>query len=249
VAPAAALSWFIAQEVAWIELTQPGMFVIIVAALLGWHLRRGHARAVVMDTEASEQRAALAASQLLLAHARSRYQDVDASGLIALLDAVADGAADPGDDHVRDICLREERMIRSVLRLQPEEILVHLDLDTLAVDARDRGVDLAISVVDGIPADSRLTTLAAARTLIGRARPDSQARASVSRTEHGCVFRLVVNIDPRDLTHLPSPAEVLDDEQGVVSLEEACLPGGGPQLDGTDSTSLTGLDAQRSAHV
>ena len=240
VAPAAAVSWFIAQELAWIELTQPGMFVIIVAALLGWQLRRGQARALVLDTEASEQRAALAASQVRLAHARSRYQDVDASGLIALLDAVADGAADPRDDHVRDICLREERMIRSVLRLQPEEIRVHRDLVTLAVDARDRGVDLGISVVDGIPADAPLATLAAARTLIGRARPESQARASVSRTEHGCLFRLVVNIDTRDLSQLPSPAEVLDDEQGVVSLEETCLP---------DSTSLTGLDTQRSADV
>ena len=240
VAPAAAVSWFFAQELAWIELTQPGMFVIIVAALLGWQLRRGQARALVMDTEASEQRAALAASQVRLAHARSRYQDVDASGLIALLDAVAEGAADPRDDHVRDMCLREERMIRAVMRLQPEEIRVHRDLVTLAVDARDRGVDLGISVVDGIPANAPLATLAVARTLIGRARPESQARASVSRTEHGCLFRLVVNIDPSDLSQLPSPAEVLDDEQGVVSLEETCLP---------DSTSLTGLDTQRSSHV
>lgn len=240
VAPAAALSWFVAQELAWIELTQPGMFVIIVATLMGWQLRRGQTRALVMDTEASEQRAALAASQLRLAHANSRYQDVDASGLIALLDSVAEGTADPCDDQVRDICLREERMIRSVLRLQPDEIRVHRDLVTLAIEARDRGVDLGISVVDGIPADAPLTTLAAARTLIGRARPESQARASVSRTEHGCVFRLVVNIDPRDLSQLPSPAEVLDEQQGVVSLEEACLP---------DSTSLTGSDAQRSAHV
>lgn len=249
VAPAAAVSWFIAQELAWIELTQPGMFVIIVAALLGWQLRRGQARAQVMDAEASEQLAALAASQTKLAHARSRYRDVDASGLIALLDAVADGTVDPHDDDVRATCLREERMIRSVLRLQPEEVRVHRDLVTLAVDARDRGVDLTISVVDGIPRDAVLSTLEVARSLIHRARPESQARASVSRTDQGCVFRLVVHIDELDLTYLPAPAEVLDEEQGLVSIEETCLPLGATPSDDQASTFLHGVTTQGSAHV
>lgn len=244
VAPAAAVSWFIAQELALVELTQPGMFVIVVAALLGWQLRRGRARTQYMGVEVSEERLALAASQEQLAQAGSRYRDVDASGLIALLDDLAEGRVDPADDHVRSMCRREERMIRSVLRLHPERVHVHRDLVTLASAARDRDVDLSISIVEDIPADAQMTTREAARALIQRARPGSQARASITRTGHGCVFRLVVHIEPSGLVDLPVAAEVVDEVEGLVALEEPCRSPASAQ-----SAFQPDADAQRSTHV
>lgn len=242
VAPAAAVSWFIAQELALVELTQPGMFVIVVAALLGWQLRRGRARARVIGIEVNEEMLAVAASQERLVEAGSRYSDVDTSGLIDLLDGLADGRLDPADDAVRSTCAREERMIRSVLRLHPERVRVHRDLVALASAARDCDVDLSISIVEDIPVDAQMTTLEAARTLIQRARPGSQARASITRTDQGCVFRLVVHIEPSGLVDLPASAEVVD--EGLVSIEETCAsPSEVP------STFQPDANAQRSTHV
>lgn len=244
VAPAAAVSWFIAQELALVELTQPGMFVIVVAALLGWQLRRGRSRAQVMGAEVSEERLALAASQEQLAQAGSRYRDVDTSGLIALLDDLAAGRLDPADDAVRSTCQREERMIRSVLQLHPERVHVHRDLVALASTARDRDVDLSISLVEDIPGTAQLTTLEAARELIQRARSGSHARASITRTDHGCVFRLVVHIESPGLVDLPAASEVVDEMEGLVALEEPCgSPGNVPPA------LQSGADAQRSTHV
>lgn len=244
VAPAAAVSWFIAQELTLVELTQPGMFVIVVAALLGWQLRRGRARAQDIGEEVSEERLALAASQEQLAQAGSRYRDVDTSGLIVLLDDLAAGRLDPADDRVRTTCQREERMIRSVLRLHPERVHVHRDLVALASAARDRDIDLSISLVDDIPAAAQLTTRDAARALIQRARPGSQARASITRTDHGCVFRLVVQIESPGLVDLPAASEVVDEAEGLVALEEPCGSSGSvpPALQ-------PDADAQRSTHV
>lgn len=242
VAPAAAVSWFIAQELALVELTQPGMFVIVVAALLGWQLRRGRARARVIGIEVNEEMLALAASQERLVEAGSRYSDVDTSGLIDLLDGLADGRLDPASEEVRSTCGREERMIRSVLRLHPERVRVHRDLVALASAARDCDVDLSISIVEDIPVDAQMTTLEAARTLIQRARPGSQARASITRTDQGCVFRLVVHIEPSGLVDLPASAEVVD--EGLVSIEETCAsPSEVP------STFQPDANAQRSTHV
>lgn len=242
VAPAAAVSWFIAQELALVELTQPGMFVIVVAALLGWQLRRGRARARVIGIEVNEEMLAVAASQERLVEAGSRYSDVDTSGLIDLLDGLADGRLDPASEEVRSTCGREERMIRSVLRLHPERVRVHRDLVALASAARDCDVDLSISIVEDIPVDAQMTTLEAARTLIQRARPGSQARASITRTDQGCVFRLVVHIEPSGLVDLPASAEVVD--EGLVSIEETCA-----SHSEVPSTFQPDANAQRSTHV
>ncbi len=240
VAPAAAVSWFIAQELEWIELTQPGMFVILIAALLGWQLRQGQARVEFMDTEVSQQRSALVASQRRLVQARTRYQDVDTSGLVALLEGIAHGNVDPSASVVRAMCAREERMIRSVLRLHPEAVTSHRDLVALAATARDCDVDLSIAIVEDIPKDAALTTLEDARFLIRQARPHSQARASITRDTGGCTFRLVVQIGPEGLRSLPAPAEVLDEAEGLVIIEEECR-----SVPNVVATSVSGQDAQR----
>ncbi len=241
VAPLAVASWLLAQEVRLIELTQPGMFVIVVAALLGWQLRRGEARARGVDVEAVEARTALAASQQRLAQAKRRYQDVDTAGLIALLDALADGRVDPTDRQIRQACIREERMIRSVLHLHPESVAVHRDLVALAVAARDGDLDLSIAVVEDIPADASLACVDDALELLVHARQGSHARVSITRDEHGCVFRLVLQVSNGSLASLPDNCEVLDEDEGLVSLEERCAT----SRQG-DSPSLVSADAPRS---
>lgn len=223
--PAAVASWFVAQELHWIELTQPGMFVIVVGALLGLQLRRADARTREMDREAILERGALAASQHRLARTRSRYQDVDTSGLIELLEGLAAGSLDPRDERVRELCVREERMLRSVIKLHPESIGVHRDLVSLAAAARDAGVDLTITCVEDVSGDARLTSQDVAQSLLFLARDGSQARASITRDAVGCVFRLVVQLRDDAVANVPRGVEVLDADSGLVSLEERCAAG------------------------
>ena len=239
--PAAVVSWFIAQELHLIELTQPGMIVIVVAAILGWQLRRAQTRTANLEDQVTEVQQALAVSQQRLANVRDRYRNVDTSGLIALLEGVASGAIDPADGNVRRTCLLEERMIRSVMRLDPERVRVHRDLVRLAGVARDAGVDLSISIVDDIAPDAELRTLDDALVLLHLARPGSQARASVVCEDDACVFRLIVDVDLAQMADLPTSAEILD--ANVVSLEERCATSFR-----VPSTSLVPDDAQLSDH-
>jgi hypothetical protein len=237
-APAAAVSWFVAQEMQWIELTQPGMFVIIVAALLGWQLRRAQARARSLVIETERERAALAVSRSRLSQVRSRYYGVDTPGLIEMLEDIAAERVDPGDVEVREACAREERLIRSVLSLHPDEIVVHRDLVTLATVARGADVDLTIAVVDDLHAVMPLSTIDDAAALLAMARPGSKARASITRDRRSCTFRLVVEVDEVQAQVLPPAAEILDAKAGIVAIEEVCAP-----------AFVDGPDAQRSAHV
>ena len=237
--PAAVVSWFIAQEMHWIELTQPGMIVVVVAAILGWQLRRAKVRTAKVEDEASQAQQALAASQKRLANIRDRYRDVDASGLIELLEGIASGSMDPDDEQVRRMCSLEEQMIRSVIRLHPERIPAHRDLVMLAAAARDAGVDLSISVAHDLAPAARLAILDDALELLRAARSGSQARASLVGEDDACVFRLIVDVDLEQVAHLPASAEILD--ANVVSLEERCAIS-------IPSTSLAAVNAQRSDH-
>lgn len=241
--PAAAVSWFVAQELHLIELTQPGMFVIVVGALLGWQLRRATSRTRDIDVEVQNERAALVQSQQRLAAVHRRYQDVDTSGLVTLLESVADGSVDPRQEQVKTICLREERMIRSVMKLHPESVAVHRDLVLLAATARDTGIDLSITAIDDIPDDIHLTCRTDAVALLLAAGDGSQARASVSRDQRGYVFRLVVQVAPGARPSLPASVEILDESEGLVALEERCHESGAG-----GAASLIPLDAQRSRH-
>lgn len=239
--PAAVASWFIAQEFHWIELTQPGMIVIVVAAILGWQLRRAKMRTTIVEDEVTQVRQALAASQQRLANAHHRYRDVDTSALIALLEGIASGSIDPANENVRRTCLLEERMIRSVMRLHPERVRLHRDLVLLAAAARDARVDLSISVTEDVESDATLQTLDDALGLLRASRPGSQARASVVSEDDACVFRLIVDVDVARCVHLPASAEILD--ANVVSLEERFTLA--PEV---PPTSLVPTNTQLSVH-
>ena len=214
---------------------------------LGLQLRRAEARTRAVDRELIEERGALAASQHRLARTRSRYQDVDTSGLIELLEGLANGDLDPREEAVKGVCVREERMLRSVIKLHPETIGVHRDLVALAATARDAGVDLTISCVDdvagGLPRDARLTSVDQARKLLRSGREGSQARASITRDSAGCVFRLVVTLHEDALADVPPGVEVLDAESSLVSLEERCAGGSIPA-----TASLGAGNRPRSEH-
>jgi hypothetical protein len=220
VGPLAVISWFIAQDSQIIELLQPGTVVIIVAMFMGWQLRRGQANIRSARSEAGLERVALAAARERVANARRRYADVDTSGVISVLDAIAQGTVDPRDRAVQEVCRREERMIRSVMRLHPERLPTHLDLVRLAVCARDRGVELNIVATDEVSVDRDLEASHRAQRLIGMARPGSSARATLTRHGSDVSFTFVVQVPLDRLVEVASIGEIVDDVQGIVSIEE-----------------------------
>ena len=230
VGPLAIIAWFIAQESQFIEFLQPGTIVIVVAMVMAWQLRRMQSHTASFNVEVDDQRAALAQSQVKLANARQRYADVDTSALIGILDQIAAGAMDPADPTVVDLCVREERLIRSVLRMHPEFIRMHSDLIALATRARDLGVELSIAASGDVPADRNLAALDRALTLLSLAQAGSSARAMVSCQVGECVFRLVVQVPSERIEAAAAIGEVLDDDAGVVVVEEVWEPSSGEEF-------------------
>lgn len=224
VGPLAIVGWFIAQESQFIELIQPGTIVIVVAMVMSWQLRRMQSQTASFNVEVDDQRAALAQSQVKLANARQRYADVDTSALIGILEQIAAGEVDPADPTVVDLCVREERLIRSVLRLHPEFVRMHGDLIALASRARDLGVELSIASPDDVPTDRSLMARERALQLLSLAQVGSSARVLISCQSGECVFRLVVEVPGEGIEAAAAIGEVLDEDAGIVVLEEVWEP-------------------------
>lgn len=245
--PVALVSWFGAQGDVLVELTRPGTIVIVVAAILGWSLRRADQRTRQLRADADAERTALAASQQRLSEVRRRYADVDTQGLVDLLRALAAGRLDPRDAHVRNACVRQERLIRSVLPLHPERNRVHRDLVQLAVVAQENDVDLSISATDEGPADKGLSRLDCAVSLVELASPGSAARVSMDTHDGACVFRLVVSVEVGNLSRIPEGAEVLDEDpdggRAMVAYEESCDIATDAQRSASDTRSAAGAGA------
>jgi len=235
VAPLALLSWLLGRSDVVGELSQPGTMVIVVAAILGWTLRRIDARTQRLQAGAEAERTALAASRQRLTEAGHRYAAVDSGALIHLLRGIARGQIDPTEPSVREECSRQERMIRSVLPLHPERIALHRDLMQLAVLARERDIDLSINAATDLPTNQGLRGFDDAWALLALGRPGTTARASTAKSGSMCVFRLVVTIAPADTVRLPECTEVLDEGAGLVAFEEVC----------TDPSTLDVHGAQR----
>jgi len=162
----------------------------------------------------------LAQSQVKLANARQRYADVDTSALIGVLDQIAAADVDPSDPTVVNLCVREERLIRSVLRLHPEFIRMHGDLIALASRARDLGVELSIAASVDVPGDRNLAARDRALQLLSLAQAGSSARVMVSSHSGECVFRLVVEVPSERIESAAAMGEVLDEDAGMVVIEE-----------------------------
>ena len=238
-APLALLSWLTAQDQFIEELTQPGTIVIVIAAILGWTLRRANDQTRRTRVDVEDERAALGASQERLLEFRRRYADVDAASLIHLLRSLAEGTMDPRDEWVREECARQERMFRSVLMLHPESNFLHRDLVKLAVIARDEGIDLTVKVDEDAQSSGALRGMTTAQRLLRAARPGSSARASVTRVADRDLFRLVVMLTSEARGRIPAGVELLDEEQGLVAYEESCGLGPDAARSGYDGTDRT----------
>jgi signal transduction histidine kinase len=194
--PLAIIAWLIGQEGQLVELAKPGTFVIVIAMVMGWGLRRTYQQTQADRQEAGVERAALVVSRGRLANAQQRYADVDTDALSEMLRDIARGDIDPEDDDVRRTCARYERMLRSVMRLRPESSMIERDLLRLVAVAHDRDIELNVVVADTVSARDGLDTFDDVRRLLDVAVPGSSARATISHDSQEFVFRFVGHVDP-----------------------------------------------------
>ena len=241
--PLAIIAWLIGQEGQLVELAKPGTFVIVIAMVMGWGLRRTYRQTQADRQEAGMERAALVVSRGRLANAQQRYADVDTDALSEMLRGIARGDIDPEGDDVRRACARYERMLRSVMRLRPDSSMIERDLLRLVAVAHDRDIDLNVVVADTVSARDGLDTFDDVRRLLDVAVPGSSARATISHDSQEFVFRFVGHVDPTKAARVCDHCEVMDEEQGLVSIEERWHePTGGPA-----ERSAVSVDEQLSA--
>ena len=241
--PLAIIAWLIGQEGQMGELAKPGTIVIVIAMVMGWGLRRTYRQTQADRQEAGVERAALAVSQDKVANAQQRYADVDTDALSEMLRGIARGDIDPEDDDVRRTCARYERLLRSVMRLRPDSSMIERDLLRLVAVAHDRDIELNVVVADAASSRDGLDTFDDVRQLLDVAVPGSSARATISHDAQGFVFRFVGQVDPTKAARVCDHCEVMDEEQGLVSIEERWFePTGGPA-----EPSAVSVDEQLSA--
>ncbi|MCH1403737.1 MAG: hypothetical protein L7U50_05500, partial [Candidatus Nanopelagicales bacterium] len=212
--PLAIIAWLIGQEGQLVELAKPGTFVIVIAMVMGWGLRRTYRQTEADRQEAGIERTALAVSRGKVANAQQRYADIDSDALSEMLRGIARGDIDPEDDDVRRTCARYEGMLRSVMRLRPESSMVERDLLRLVVAAHDRDIDLDVVVADTVSGRAGLDTFDDVRRLLDVAVQGSSARATISDDAEGFVFRFVGHVDPTTAARVCDHCEVMDEEQG-----------------------------------
>lgn len=235
--------WLVFQGDPLHELTQPGTVLILVGALLGRSTRRNARLALVRRAERTHAAVRRQAARDQVDRLASRYGALAESAAPELLSALASGSLSPADPQVREQAVREEAFLRNVMRLDPEEDVMHRLASDLARAAHARGVLLEVSLL--IPADemgrppegfaeSCLEAMQhAAVTVIVDGQPVGATARLTSRSENGrSVMRLVLPMERgwASTTTRPGSAgcvagELLDpdDAAGAVSLWEASV--------------------------
>ncbi len=198
IVPALAV-WVVAQGGALSELLQPGSIMLIIAALFAASMRRrardyAHAIAQLVGERARNQAVVLDERRR-----RQRFQLL-ATHTADLLNAISDGTLDPQDPSVRERCLLEERVARSLVRVDRESGLIESTLHDVVVAGRDRGVYIDADVVglaetpdrvEGLD-DLRVEVLNLVATDLP---PGTQARVTGGWEEGRAVVRLLAELD------------------------------------------------------
>lgn len=211
----ALLSWVIAQGGDPWELIRPGSLMLIAAAVFANSMRRkarDYSRTV--ETLVATEAQTLAAREDV-ERRRRRYAALFLYAL-PLLDDIADGSLDPMDEEVRTRCAEEERVARSVVRVDPDSDPVAAVVYDLVVSGREREVfiDADVSILEGPPENMSSTDPESVDHLgmLVRALPaDTNARVTGGWEEGTAIVRIVVPRLAADMPQAPRPTDVDDD--------------------------------------
>jgi len=194
VAPAL-IAWVLAQDGGLLELLQPGSIMLMIGAVFAVSMRRRARDLAVTSAAISAEQARAAAAQRDLQQRRERFA-VLGTYAEPLLQDICDGRVDVTDPEVAERCLLEERVARSVVRVDcnagPVESLLHEAV--VIARARDLYVDADL-VGDTIPmaggADLEVLRSDMLAVIAAWEQPGAQARLTGGWEDGRPVFRLL----------------------------------------------------------
>lgn len=137
--------WVYAQDGGLIELTQPGTFMLLIAALFAASMRRRAREYAAARQAVIAERALAEADEIDRVRREERFAPlVQSAG--ALLKALSTDAVDLDAPETRTACLREERVARSIVRIDREAGDVEALVNDVVVWARgqERFIDAEI---------------------------------------------------------------------------------------------------------
>ena len=186
-------SWLFTQGDPVHELLQPGTAIILAGALFARSVRRNGRAFTAAERQRTQELAAVMSQAQVLGRIQARHELLGESRALPLLQAVAQGRLPPDDDQVQQDCGREERFIRSVMRLDPAADLVHRRAGQVAVRAHQRGLALDISLdeTEGWPSPTCEQFFAEVGRMVEAADSRSSARLTARREGDALVMRFV----------------------------------------------------------
>jgi signal transduction histidine kinase len=199
--------WVLMQGDVLAEIIAPGFVILVATAFFARSVRRN---LVVLSESIAEsvriEASALSASQHMEA-LNQRFEITQIGNAIPLLTGIAHGSVDVHDPNVQAAALREERLIRSVLRLNPQRSQLDRFLGELAQVGYQRGCDVEIdtqvglTVVDPDELDAFRTTVLALLTVSD---PSTTARLTITQEGPERIVRFVVSCSTNPDTVLPT---------------------------------------------
>jgi signal transduction histidine kinase len=195
--------WLLMQGNVVTEILAPGFIILVAALIFSVSWRRSAAKYVVaMQQEGDERASALAMSESA-ARIQRRYEFLRSGQARLLLGNIAEGGVDPASPAVREACLREEQLLRCLMRLDPERS----PIDVFACDVARASYAHRIPLsLDFTPPDINVDCdeLEAVRSevfeLFREATADSHARMSVRQEDEQWIVRFLMSGVPASVT-------------------------------------------------
>jgi signal transduction histidine kinase len=225
------LAWVVGSGDLGVALS-PATALILGGAVFGRSLRRDAWMLVRQRREAVGAESRLAIARESVDRVKARYDGLEESAAIGLLDGIMAGVIDPDDPAVREQAGLEESFLRNMMRVDPTADAVRAMVARLAASAHRRGthlrIDLAVPpgvrvAVPGGLAESLLAAVASSQV-------GSTARLTVRGGAGGVDLSLLVTIDAGerarmpDLEHPGVPSDPLDPADCDVIWEARLLP-------------------------
>lgn len=207
--------WLVMQGDVVAELFAPGFVILVATTFFARSIRRSAAMLAASDLERVAIEAGAIAANARLEQLVQRYGITSVGNAIGLVKGIARGELDVAEPQVQAQCLREERLLRSVLRLDP----ARSQLDRLVGDIAQRAYALELNVhvdTQSLPVDVDADALGAFAAQVNATldvmAADHEARLRIAQDTDRYVARFVATcaLPPDTVVDTHPTVELID---------------------------------------
>lgn len=190
--------WLLMQGDVLAEIIAPGFVILVAIAFFARSMRRNFAilHDSVLERIQAESEALSAAQHMEVL--RQRFEITRVGNAIGLLRDIADGSVDVHSIDVQNEAAREERLIRSALRLDPQTSVFDRFVGELAQAGYELRRDVEIDIqlgMQGADADELAAFRGIVFVLLGESEPGATSRLTVSEEGEDRIVRFVATTD------------------------------------------------------